>query len=44
MLQVHILQVGIAELKRAPELHSRLAAQKEKEEALLKAAGVKSHL
>ena len=43
--EVHIMQNGILELRRATELHARYAKQLEAEEALFKRAGIKqSHL
>ncbi|GAA97689.1 hypothetical protein E5Q_04367 [Mixia osmundae IAM 14324] len=42
--EVHTLQIGIMELKRAKDLHERLAKVIEAEESLAKKHGIKHHL
>lgn len=42
--EVHVAQVGILELKRAPQLHKDLVALKTKEQQILASKGIKSHL
>jgi len=43
--EVHIMQIGIQELKRAADLHARLAVIEETEAGLLKSSGAsRAHL
>lgn len=43
--EVHIMQIGIQELKRAADLHARLATIEAAEDALFKASGTpRAHL
>lgn len=44
VLQVHILQVGAKELKRAPALHEFLGEIQRKSAENMEKAGVKAHL